>query len=117
MPTLKAKILTAAAVLALIAGQLAIIAAMNARIGRLKIELQSAHTATQSAQTAHALEAARFQSYRIAAETLSEQMQAAQAGAGQSRARLADTLKQHPDWANVELPPEIAATLNQGPQK
>ena len=110
MPTLKAKLLTAAALLALITGLIAVIAAMNVQIGRLKIELQSA-------QTAHALEAARFQSYRIAAETLSEQMQAAQAGAGQSRARLADTLKQHPDWANVELPPEIAATLNQGPQK
>ena len=96
MPTLKAKLLTAAALLALITGLIAVIAAMNVQIGRLKIELQSAHTATQSAQTAHALEAARFQSYRIAAETLS---------------------KQHPDWANVELPPEIAATLNQGPQK
>ena len=117
MPTLKAKILTAAAVLALIAGQLAIIAAMNARIGRLKTELQSAHTATQSAQTAHALEAARFQSYRSAAETLSQQMQAAQSRAGQSSTRLADTLKQHPDWANAELPPEITATLNQSHQK
>ena len=39
MLTIKAKILTAAALFALIAGLLAIIAAMNAHIGRLKTEL------------------------------------------------------------------------------
>ena len=113
----KTKIIAISAAVALIAAPAVAVWSASRKIDRLQTELQTQRAATQSAQTAHALEAARFQSYRIAAETLSEQMQAAQAGAGQSRARLADTLKQHPDWANVELPPEIAATLNQGPQK
>ena len=96
---------------------LAIIAAMNAHIGRLKTELAANQAAATSAQAALAVESAAYSSYRAATAAVNQQLTAQiQANTATAEA-LSAALINHPDWAAADLPPEIAATLNQGRQK
>lgn len=114
MPTLKAKIITAAALAVILCGLLAIIYAMNQRIGRLQTELKSQQAATASAQAALDVESAAYANYRAAAATLNQQLTVQIKANTDAAAALAAALEKSPEWSAVALPPEVAATINKG---
>ena len=75
----KTKIIAISAAVALIAAPAVAVWSASRKIDRLQTELQTQRAATQSAQTALAVESASYQSYRRAAEQSAAALQSAAA--------------------------------------